>query len=184
VLFRSGSANRGKAFEAPISKAFGEVDLEDQIQGVNYLQSLPFVDSNRIGIYGWSYGGYLTLMAMCKAPHLFKVGSSGAPVTDWFLYDTAYTERYLGLPKDDPESYGRASVFSWTQGLQGRLQLIHGMADDNVLYVNSTMLYSELQKLGKPFEIQAYPGEKHALSSIPMRVHCYASITRFFKDNL
>ena len=184
TLDNRGSANRGKSFESPISKAFGSIDLEDQISGARYLQSLPYIEGSRIGIYGWSYGGYLTLMAMCKAPDIFKVGSSGAPVTDWFLYDTAYTERYLGLPKEDPESYSQASVFSWTKGLQGRLQLIHGMADDNVLYVNSTMLYSELQKLGKPFEIQAYPGEKHALSSIPMRVHCYASITRFFKDNL
>jgi dipeptidyl-peptidase-4 len=184
TLDNRGSAHRGKVFEADIAKAFGSVDLEDQVHGAKYLQTLPFVDKDRLGIYGWSYGGYMTLMAMCKAPELFKVGSSGAPVTDWYLYDTAYTERYLGLPQLESDTYKKASVFTWVDGLKGKLQLIHGMADDNVLYVNSTMLYSELQKRGKQFEIQAYPGEKHALASTPMRVHCYASITRFFKDNL
>jgi dipeptidyl-peptidase-4 len=184
TLDNRGSAHRGKAFEADIAKAFGSADLEDQVHGAKYLQTLPFVDKDRLGIYGWSYGGYMTLMAMCKAPDLFKVGSSGAPVTDWCFYDTAYTERYLGLPQLEADTYKKASVFTWVDGLKGKLQLIHGMADDNVLYVNSTMLYSELQKRGKQFEIQAYPGEKHALASNPMRVHCYASITRFFKDNL
>ena len=179
-----GSANRGKAFESPINKAFGSVELADQVAGAKYLMSLDYVDSSRIGIYGWSYGGYLTLMALFKHPDVFKVGSSGAPVTDWKLYDTAYTERYLGLPSKNVETYQSSSVFPWVDSLRGKLQLIHGMADDNVLYSHSTKLYSELQKLGKQFEIQAYPGEKHALATPKMKIHCHHSMTRFFKENL
>lgn len=184
TLDNRGSANRGKDFETAIYHNLGGVETEDQLVGAKYLQSLSFIDSSRIGMYGWSYGGYMTLMCLMKHPDTFKVGSSGAPVTDWKLYDTAYTERYMGTPLENPEGYKMASVFNWIDNLQGSLQLIHGMADDNVLYVNSTMLYSALQAAGKMFEIQAYPGEKHALANPAMRVHCYKSIVRFFKEKL
>lgn len=179
-----GSANRGKSFETPIYKAFGSTELADQVAGAKYLMQLDFVDSSRVGIYGWSYGGYLTLMALFKHPDIFKVGSSGAPVTDWKLYDSAYTERYLGSPSENDHTYHECSVFPWLENFQGKLQLIHGMADDNVLYSHSTKLYSELQKNGKQFEIQAYPGEKHALATPKMKIHCHHAITRFFKENL
>jgi dipeptidyl-peptidase-4 len=180
TLDNRGSFNRGHAFEAPLYKAMGEIEVKDQVEGVRFLRKLPWVDPQRIGVHGNSYGGYLTLMCMFKAPEYFKVGVSGAPVTDWRLYDTHYAERYLGNPKDNPEPYERSSVFDYATNLQGPLLVYHGMADDNVLFKNSTKLYKLLQDNNIPFSMMNYPGKKHRFSGKKTSMHRLNTILNFF----
>jgi dipeptidyl-peptidase-4 len=183
-LDNRGSAFRGTAFQAPIHDHLGEVEVADQILGAHWLASQPFVDPSRIGVWGWSYGGYMTLMLMFKAPEVFKAGVSGAPVTDWTLYDTHYTERYLDKPQDNAKGYEISSVLPYAKDLRGPLMVIHGMADDNVLFINSTKLFRRLQDLGKPFDVMVYPGAKHGLLRQHDGRHAYATILRFFDNNL
>ncbi|UCF79886.1 MAG: S9 family peptidase [Candidatus Eiseniibacteriota bacterium] len=179
-----GSANRGRAFGDVLYRSFGSVEVEDQVRGVEFLKSLPYVDGERIGIYGHSYGGYVVLMAMMKAPGVFAAGVSSAPVTDWLLYDTHYTERYLGHPEHDPEAYRKSSVFSHLDGLEGELLVIHGMADDNVLFTNSCKLYKALQDRGVAFGMMNYPGSKHSLWGKEVATHVGKTKARFFDENL
>jgi dipeptidyl-peptidase-4 len=183
-LDNRGSAFRGKQFESPIHRRLGEVEVADQVQGARWLGARSFVDPARIGVWGWSYGGYLTLMLMFKAPDVFRAGVSGAPVTDWRLYDTHYTERYLGHPAENAAGYEASSVLPHAKNLRGRLLMIHGMADDNVLFLHSTKLYRQLQELGLPFDVMVYPGEKHGLLRQHAGRHAYAAILRFFDANL
>jgi dipeptidyl-peptidase-4 len=183
-LDNRGSAHRGTAFESPIHGRLGEAEVADQVAGVDWLRSRPYVDAERIGVWGWSYGGYLSLMLMCTAPDAFRAGVAGAPVTDWALYDTHYTERYLGRPADNPEGYALSSVLPHALGLEGRLLLMHGMADDNVLLAHSTKLCRTLQDLGKPFDVMMYPAAKHGLLRQRDGRHAYAMILRFFGDAL
>ncbi len=187
VVFRlenRGATNRGRKFETPIYRHMGKVEVEDQQAGVKFLRSLEFVDENNIGIFGWSYGGYMTLMTMLKAPQDFKAGVSVAPVTDWTLYDTHYTERYLGTPQNNPEGYENSSVFPYVNNLENPLLVIHGMADDNVLFSNSTKLFSELQGKDLPFEMMTYPGAKHGIRGKMVRRHLYKAATAFFDRTL
>ncbi|OEY71053.1 peptidase S9 [Rheinheimera salexigens] len=179
-LDNRGSYNRGKAFEDPIYKNLASVEVTDQIAGVKYLRSLPYVDSKRVGIYGHSYGGYMAIMAMFKASDYFAAGVSGAPVTDWALYDTHYTERYLGHPTDNAKGYQQSSVFPYADGLKGALLIYHGMADDNVLFTHSTKLYKQLQDKGLSFEMMNYPGSKHSMFGQPVQTHLHQTITEFF----
>jgi dipeptidyl-peptidase-4 len=183
-LDNRGSAFRGAAFQAPIHGRLGEVEVEDQVTGAKWLASQSFVDPARLGVWGWSYGGYLTLMMMFKAPEIFRAGVSGAPVTDWSLYDTHYTERYLGRPADNRAGYDASSVLPYAQGLRGKLLVIHGMSDDNVLFLHSTKLFRKLQDLNKPFEVMVYPGAKHGLIRQHDGRHAYATMLRFFDANL
>ncbi|HLN48943.1 MAG TPA: S9 family peptidase [Steroidobacteraceae bacterium] len=183
-LDNRGSAFRGTAFQAPIHGRLGEVEVADQVQGARWLGSQPYVDPSRIGVWGWSYGGYMTLMLMFKAPEVFRAGVSGAPVTDWLLYDTHYTERYLDRPSDNAAGYDASSVLPYAKDLRGNLLIIHGMADDNVLFLHSTKLFRRLQDLGKPFEVMVYPGAKHGLTRQRDGRHVYATILRFFNQNL
>ncbi|WP_288131187.1 DPP IV N-terminal domain-containing protein [Microbulbifer sp.] len=184
TLDNRGSANRGKAFEDPIFKKMGSVEVDDQVSGVKFLRSLPFVDPERIGVYGHSYGGYMALMTMFKAGDYFKAGISGAPVTDWGLYDTHYTERYMGNPNEVPEAYKAASVFPYADGLKGPLLIYHGMADDNVLFTNTTKLIKQLQDNGQQFELMTYPGKKHSLRGKETRKHWFQMMKDFFDRNL
>jgi dipeptidyl-peptidase-4 len=135
-------------------------------------------------MFGWSNGGYMTLMCMMKAPGSFHAGVAVAPVTDWRLYDTHYTERYLGLPGEDPEAYEQSSVFPYIDGLKGPLLLVHGMADDNVLFTNSTKLYKALQDNEVMFEMMDYPGSKHGIRGKKTRIHLYRTMTSFLDKNL
>lgn len=163
TLDNRGSWNRGKAFEDPIYRRLGAVEVADQARGVAFLRSQPWVDPDRIGVFGWSYGGYMALMNLMQHPELYAAGISVAPVTDWTLYDTHYTERYLGTPQENPEGYEKSNVFAYADRLSDPLLMVHGMADDNVLFTNSTKLYKTLQDLDKPFDMMAYPGSKHAI---------------------
>jgi dipeptidyl-peptidase-4 len=179
-----GTAFRGTAFQAPIRDKLGEIEVIDQVQGARWLGSLEFVDPARIGVWGWSYGGYMTLMLMFKAPDVFRAGAAGAPVTDWGLYDTHYTERYLDRPQNNATGYAASSVLPYAKDLKGKLLLMHGMADDNVLFLHSTKLFRALQDLGKPFDVMVYPGAKHGLIRQHDGRHAYATIKRFFDENL
>tara|TARA_R110001583_G_scaffold19264_8_gene75588 strand:- start:3148 stop:5487 length:2340 start_codon:yes stop_codon:yes gene_type:complete len=179
-LDNRGSNYRGTAFEFPIYEKLGQVEVDDQITGVKYLHGLPFVDKDRIGIYGHSYGGYMALMTLFKASDYFKAGVSGAPVTDWLLYDTHYTERYLNHPKANAEGYEQSSVFPYISGLNSPLLIYHGMADDNVLFTNTTKLIKALQDKNKQFELMTYPGSKHSMRGEKVKVHLNNTIMSFF----
>ncbi|WP_210330353.1 S9 family peptidase [Aliikangiella sp. G2MR2-5] len=180
TLDNRGSNYRGKAFEDPIYRAMGSVEIDDQVAGVKYLRQFSWVDSEKVGIHGHSYGGYMTLMAMFKAPDYFKAGVSGAPVTDWELYDTHYTERYMGHPDKDSEAYKNSSVFPYATNLKGPLLIYHGMADDNVLFKNSTKLYKLLQDNNIPFYVMDYPGKKHSIRGKKTGMHRINLIKNFF----
>ncbi|HTE42307.1 MAG TPA: S9 family peptidase [Steroidobacteraceae bacterium] len=184
-LDNRGMGGRGTAFEKPIWRHMGKVEVEDQLRGVEYLKTLPFVDANRIGIMGWSYGGYMTLKAMTLAPQVFKAGVAGAPVTDWRLYDTHYTERYLGDPAQNAQGYAASSIGADVNRITGRLLLVHGMADDNVLFTHSTQLMKRLQDANIRFDLMTYPGGKHGLVRDPqMGRHYYETVLKFFQDHL
>ena len=187
VVFRldnRGSDRRGRAFSDPIYGRLGEIEVRDQLAGVRWLQGQPWVDAKHVGVFGWSYGGYMTVMLLAKGSELLAAGAAVAPVTDWRLYDTCYTERYLKRPHDNPQGYADSAVFSSLGGLRSPLFLAHGMADDNVLFVNSTHLMSELQQRGVQFELMTYPGAKHGLSTPQMKAHVYTAILRFFDQYL
>ncbi len=183
-LDNRGSARRGRAFSDPIYGRLGEVEVHDQVAGMRWLQSQPWVDGSHIGVFGWSYGGYMTLMLLAKASDVVAAGAAVAPVTDWRLYDTAYTERYLGRPQNDARGYEESSVFSALDGLRSPLFLAHGMADDNVLFINSTRLMSALQTRGVQFRLMTYPGGKHGLSTPQMKRHLYTAVQRFLDEHL
>ena len=184
-LDNRGSGQRGHRFESALHGQLGRVEVEDQLRGVEFLKSLQFVDPARIGVFGWSYGGYMTLMLMTKGNGAFRAGVTGAPVTDWRLYDTHYTERYLGKPNDRAAAYEASSVFPWLDGLRGSLLVMHGMADDNVLFTNSTSLFTALVDKGIPFDAMPYPGSKHAALSFPdTGIHGWNTILRFFDREL
>ncbi|WP_313253503.1 S9 family peptidase [Stenotrophomonas sp.] len=163
-LDNRGTPRRGRDFGGALYGVQGTVEVADQLKGVEWLKAQPWVDGSRIGVQGWSNGGYMTLMLLAKASDQYACGVAGAPVTDWGLYDTHYTERYMNLPAANPAGYTEGRVLTHIDGLTSPLLLIHGMADDNVLFTNSTSLMSALQKRGQPFELMTYPGAKHGLS--------------------
>lgn len=175
-----GSNYRGKAFEDPIYRAMGKIEVEDQIEGVKFLTQKSWIDADKVGVHGHSYGGYMTLMTMFKAPEYFKAGVSGAPVTDWRLYDTHYTERYMGTPQKDKQAYEESSVFPYATNLSGPLLIYHGMADDNVLFKNSTKLYKLLQDNNIQFFVMDYPGKKHSIRGKKTGMHRMNMIRNFF----
>ncbi len=185
-----GSARRGTRFENPIFKSMGTVEVQDQLTGVDFLKSLPYVDPERIGIFGWSYGGYMTLMSLLQGqrtdPPAFALGVSVAPVTDWRLYDTHYTERYMQTPAQNPAGYQAGNVLSYSAELPADqatpLLVIHGMADDNVLFTHSTLLFKDLQDKGKLFDVMTYPGARHGISGSVSQTHVYRMITTYFQQ--
>lgn len=159
-----GSFGRGHGFEAPVHRQLGKIEVSDQKESVKYLVGLGFVDADRIGVQGWSYGGYMTLMCLLHAPEVFKAGIAGASVTDWRNYDTIYTERYMGLPSDNEEGYKAGSPVTAAANLKGKLLLIHNIQDDNVLFGNALQMMNALQLAGKPFDTLIYPQKSHGVS--------------------
>lgn len=176
-----GTPDRGKAFEDQIHRAMGTVEVEDQLAGVDWLKAQPFVDPRRIATYGWSYGGYMTLKLLEKAPGVFAAGISGAPVTKWELYDTHYTERYLGDPRGAQSAYPAADAIDEAGRIADPLLLIHGMADDNVVLEHSTAFMSRMQQLGKPFDLMLYPGQTHRFAGEGPNVHSWRMIEQFLQ---
>ena len=179
MLDNRGSANRGVDFEQPIYRAMGGVEVRDQKKGAEFLKGLPFVDPAKIAIYGWSYGGYMTLKQLEADPGLYAAGIAGAPVTKWELYDTHYTERFMGDPRRVPEAYKAASAIPDATRITDPLLLIHGMADDNVVFENASELISVLQENNRPFEMMLYPGYTHRVSGPKIGPHVWNSIFRF-----
>ena len=174
-----GTPDRGKAFEDPLYQAMGGVEVADQLAGVEWLKIQSYVDPKRMAVYGWSYGGYMTLKLLQAAPGTFAAGVSGAPVTKWGLYDTHYTERYMGDPRTVPEAYDRSDVIPHAAKIADPLLLIHGMADDNVVFDHSTALMGALQNRAIPFETMVYPGQTHRVGGPKVSVHLWTSILNF-----
>ena len=184
-----GASNRGKAFEDVLYRALGKAEIIDQSAGARWLKSQSFIDPDRMGVYGWSYGGYMSLHMLAQTNH-YAAGAAGAPVTDWALYDTAYTERYLGSPVKDSENYTagayeNAAIFPHLDGLTEPLLLIHGMADDNVVFRHSVKLMDAMQKSGaQNLRVMTYPGEKHGFRNRQNRIHKDRQILEFFLETL
>jgi dipeptidyl-peptidase-4 len=178
-----GSDGRGHDFETAIRLSLGRLELEDQLAGVKYLKSLPFVDPERIGIFGWSYGGYMALSALLRSD-VFAMGIAVAPVTDWLWYDSAYTERYMQRPSDNPEGYRAAALPPVAAGLNAPLLLVHGISDTNVHFTHSRQMFEALTLAHKDFESIFFPGKDHKLGGPAARVHLFERMLLFIKDNL
>ena len=174
-----GTPDRGKAFEDHLYRAMGTVEVTDQLAGVDWLKAQPFVDPKRIATYGWSYGGYMSLKLLEKAPGVFAAAVAGAPVTKWELYDTHYTERYLGMPQDKPSAYPASGAIDEAVKISDPLMLIHGMSDDNVVFENATALMAKMQGAAGPFEMMAYPGQTHRVGGPGISVHLWRTIEDF-----
>jgi dipeptidyl-peptidase-4 len=177
-----GTARRGHKWETAVARNLGAKELEDQKEGIRHLLSLGFADPKRVGIDGWSYGGFMTVYTLLHAPGVFSCGVAGAPVTDWRNYDTIYTERYMGLPADNAQGYDTASLVGAAAKLQGRLLLVHNLEDDNVLFQNSVRLSDALESAGKQFELMVYTNHTHGL--VAGRHHFERLLVEFFERNL
>jgi dipeptidyl-peptidase-4 len=184
ALDNRGSAGRGHVFEEPIHYRLGAQELSDQLDGVTYLKSLPYVDAERIGIWGWSYGGHMTLHAMFEGAEFFKAGFAGGPVTDWHFYDSIYTERYLGLLPQNEHGYRDSSPIDKAEELKGKLLIAHGTGDDNVHFANTLALVNELIEFGKYVEVMPFPGRGHGVSDSAARKLLMNRVAQFFLDNL
>lgn len=174
-----GSDNRGVKFESAINRAMGTVEVADQLAGARYLKSLAFVDPARLSTFGWSYGGYMTIKMLEEHPGEWAAGVAVAPVTRWELYDTHYTERYLGDPNKEPKVYEASGALAEAAKIRDPLMLIHGMADDNVVFENSTALIAKLQGEAVPFEMMLYPGYTHRIGGPKVSKHLYETVFRF-----
>jgi dipeptidyl-peptidase-4 len=187
VVFRldnRGSTNRSVAFKTALDRRLGTVEVEDQLAGVAYLKSLPFVDPKRIGVMGWSYGGFMTLTLLTTPNSPFVAGAAGAPPVDWTLYDTHYTEQFMGQPSENLEGYKASQVVPKLPAMKGALLLLQGMADDNVSFENSTRVMAALQMQSRPFELMDYPGERHGLHGNARQLHLWRTYLDFFDRKL
>jgi len=184
VIDTRGTGGRGEAFKKMTYKNMGKMESEDLAAGARYLGSHDFVDKDRIGIWGWSYGGYMSSLTMMKYPGLFKAGIAVAPVTNWRFYDTIYAERYLRRPTDNPAGYDANSPNTHAAKLADKFLLIHGTGDDNVHFQNSMALQNKLIREGKQFESFYYPDKKHGISGSQTRVHLFNMMTNFILKNL
>jgi dipeptidyl-peptidase 4 len=182
-LDNRGSAGRGHAWESQIYHETGAHELNDQLDGIRYLTTLGFADMTRVGISGWSYGGYMTLYALANAPDKFKAGIAGAPVTDWRNYDSIYTERYMGLPDDNAEGYKRSSPQTKAAEITARLLILHNIEDDNVHFQNSLQMANALEREGKQFQMIVYPQKSHGVSG-PLQKQMQQAMLDFFEKAL
>ncbi|HEX5184366.1 MAG TPA: S9 family peptidase [Allosphingosinicella sp.] len=179
-LDNRGTNRRGTKFENAIYHAMGNVEVADQLAGIDWLKRQDYVDPSKIAVMGWSYGGYMTLKLLEKAPpHTFAAGAAVAPVTRWELYDTFYTERYLGNPKTDPRPYETSDALDDAGRISDPLLIVHGMSDDNVVFQNTTALIARLQHEKHPFELMVYPGATHAIAGEGPQTHVWLTITNF-----
>jgi len=182
-LDNRGSSNRGFEFETSIHRNLGVKEVEDQMEGVTYLKSLPYVDTDRIGVHGWSYGGYMTINMMLSSPETFKVGVAGGPVCDWQYYEVMYGERYMGTPENNARGYDRANLVNKASNLEGRLLMIHGAVDPVVVWQHSLMFLEESINAKKQVDYFVYPTEEHNVGW-GSRGHLHEKIYRYFKDFL
>lgn len=183
VLDNRTASGKGAASAWPVYKNFGELELRDIEDGIAWLKTQPYVDASRIGIWGWSYGGYMTSYALTHSKN-FKIGMAGGSVTDWRDYDTIYTERYMQTPQNNPEGYRKSSPVHFAKDLHGKLLLIHGAMDDNVHMQNTIQFVYELQKAGKQFELMVYPKSRHGVTDPLLVKHMRQMMTEFVEKNL
>jgi dipeptidyl-peptidase-4 len=184
MLDNRGSARRGLVFEGQIRHNMGDLEVRDQVDGVNWLAAQGLADPKRVGIYGWSYGGYMALMCLARAPQTFGAAVSGAPVTHWDGYDTNYTERYMGTPASNPAGYQISSVLQHVEHMRGRLLLVHGLIDENVHFRHTARLINALIRNRKPYELLLFPDERHSPRRLEDRVYMEERISEFFKEAL
>ena len=177
-----GSGFRGRDFMKCIYKNLGKWEVHDQIEGAKWVGTLPYVNPKRIGIWGWSYGGYMASLCILRGADVFKAAVAVAPVTHWNLYDSIYTERYMQTPATNPDGYKNSSPLEEVDKLKGNFLLIHGTADDNVHFQNSARLAAALQQKGKPFQMMVYPGKHHGIEGVSG--HVFQTITSFLIKNL
>ncbi len=178
-----GSKGRGHAFESPLYHRMGKTELADQLEGIRYLTAQGFVDPARVGIYGWSYGGFMTLYSLLNAPETFRAGIAGAPVTSWRNYDTIYTERYMGLPSENADGYSASSAVTYADKLQSKLLMVHNIEDDNVLFQNTMQMAAAFERAGKLFDMVVYPQKSHGVGG-EMQRQLLEKTTDFFEKNL
>jgi dipeptidyl-peptidase-4 len=180
VLDNRGSARRGLAFEGAIRHRMGDVEVRDQEDGVRWLVAQGLADGKRVGVYGWSYGGYMALMCLARAPGTFRAAVSGAPVTDWGGYDTCYTERYMGLPDANADGYRAASVMTHAAAIRGELMLVHGLLDENVHFRHTARLVGALNAARKRHDLLMLPDERHMPRDEAGRVYVEERMAEFF----
>jgi dipeptidyl-peptidase-4 len=183
IVFRldnRGEGDRSAAFKQALYLKMGQPEIEDQVLAADYLRSLPFVDDDRIGMMGWSYGGFMTLMALTEPKMGLAAGAAGAPPTEWGLYDTHYTERFMSTPEANAEGYAASDVIPRLPNMTGRLLLMHGMADDNVILENSTRVINALQENSQPFELMLYPGQRHGVRGNDRQLQQWRTYLDFF----
>jgi len=183
ILDNRGSEYRGRDFEQATFHQLGQIEMKDQIKGVEYLRTLPYVDMDRLGVHGWSYGGYMTISLMTNYPDVFKVGVAGGPVIDWKWYEVMYGERYMGTPKSNPEGYAKCSLIKQAKNLKGRLQIITGYNDATVVPQHCLSFIDACVKAGTQPDFFAYPGEEHNMRG-HASVHLHERITQYFEDYL
>ncbi|WP_406851852.1 S9 family peptidase [Brevundimonas sp. BH3] len=182
IVFRldnRGEGDRSAAFKQALYLKMGQPEIADQVIGANYLRSLPYVDDSRIAMMGWSYGGFMSLMALTEPEMGLAAAISGAPPTEWGLYDTAYTERYMSTPEANVAGYAASDVNTRLDNLTGRLLLMHGMADDNVIFENTTRVLNALQEKSIPFETMLYPGQRHGIRGNDRQLHQWRTYLDF-----
>ncbi len=184
MLDNRGSSRRGQAFESVIKNNMGHAEVEDQVDGVRWLVEQGLADPQRVGIYGWSYGGYMALMCLAQAPGVFRAAVSGAPVTHYDGYDTHYTERYMGMPQTAPERYAASSVMNYVENITGKLMLVHGLIDENVHFRNTARLINALIKARKRYELLLFPDERHMPRRLEDRIFMEENIRDFFLREL
>lgn len=182
-LDNRGSENRGKDFEQATFRNLGDAEMEDQLCGVNYLKTLPYVNSDRLGVHGWSFGGFMTTSLMTRGPKPFKIGVAGGPVIDWSMYEVMYTERYMDTPQTNADGYKKNSLFNYIGDLKGKLLLIHGTDDDVVVWQHSLQYLQKSVEKGKQIDYYVYPGHKHNVIGKD-RVHLMKKVTDYFIENL
>ena len=184
VLDNRGSARRGLAFEGMIQNDLGHAEVDDQVDGVRWLVAQGLADQQRVGIFGWSYGGYMAAMCLARAPEVFKVAVAGAPVTHWDGYDTFYTERYMGTPQSNPLGYQASSVFTHIPNLRGKLMVVHGLIDENVHFRHSARLINALIAARKPYDLLLFPDERHMPRRLADRVFMEEQVRDYFVKHL
>jgi len=183
-LDNRGSARRGLAFEGALRHDMGNIEVQDQVDGVRWLVERGLAEPDRVGIYGWSYGGYMAAMALARAPETFKVAVAGAPVTHWDAYDTHYTERYMGTPQSNPDGYSRSSVMAHVDAMRGHLLIVHGLIDENVHFSHTARLLNALVTAGKPYDLLLFPNERHMPRAERDRVYMETRVRDFFLEHL
>jgi dipeptidyl-peptidase-4 len=175
---------RGRAWRKIVYRQLGVVETQDQAAAARAIGRWGYVDSTRMGVFGWSYGGFMSLNGLFQAPDVYRMAIAVAPVTHWKFYDNIYTERYNGLPRDNPDGYDRGSPLSYVEQMRGRLLLVHGTGDDNVHYQNAEALINKLVAANKQFDLMSYPNRNHGIAGGNTTLHLRERLTSFIDETL